>query len=82
MAYESQLKADRAELHRQLAAAIQQRDLDSVEGNAGMIAEHLESAGDLHEAFNWHIAPARGSPTAISPERGAVGRGRNRSQTD
>jgi len=20
-----------------------------------MIAEHLESAGDLHEAFNWHM---------------------------
>jgi adenylate cyclase len=55
VAYESQLKADRAELHRQLAAAIQQRDPDSVEGNAGMIAEHLESAGDLHEAFNWHM---------------------------
>ena len=55
VAYESQLKADRAELHRQLAAAIQQRDPDSVDGNAGMIAEHLESAGDLHEAFNWHM---------------------------
>ena len=35
VAYESQLKADRAELHRQLAAAIQQRDPDSVEANAG-----------------------------------------------
>jgi adenylate cyclase len=55
VAYETQLKADRAELHRRLADAIQQRDPDSVDGNAGMIAEHLESAGDLHAAFGWHM---------------------------
>ena len=55
VAYESQLKADRAVLHRRLAEAIQQRDADSLDANAGMIAEHLESAGDLHAAFNWHM---------------------------
>ena len=47
VAYESQLKSDRAELHRRLAAAIEQRDHDSVGENAALIAEHLEAAGDL-----------------------------------
>ncbi|WP_245234078.1 adenylate/guanylate cyclase domain-containing protein [Mycobacterium sp. PS03-16] len=55
VAYESQLKADRAELHRQLAAAIQRRDPDAADANAGMVAEHLESAGDLRAAFDWHM---------------------------
>ncbi|BBZ13537.1 adenylate/guanylate cyclase domain-containing protein [Mycobacterium branderi] len=50
VAYESQLKSDRAELHRKLAAAIEQTD-----ENASLIAEHLEAAGDLHEAFSWHM---------------------------
>jgi class 3 adenylate cyclase len=55
VAYESQLKSDRAELHRRLAAAIEQREPDSVDENAALIAEHLEAAGDLHAAFNWHM---------------------------
>ncbi|MDT7713433.1 MAG: adenylate cyclase [Pseudonocardiales bacterium] len=55
VAYESQLKSDRAELHRRLAAAIQERDPASVEENAALIAEHLEAASDLHAAFNWHM---------------------------
>uniref|UniRef100_UPI000569D7AD ATP-binding protein n=1 Tax=Mycobacterium sp. URHB0044 TaxID=1380386 RepID=UPI000569D7AD len=53
--YEAQLKADRAELHRRLAAAIQERDPGSVEENAALIAEHLESAGELRAAFGWHM---------------------------
>ncbi|MGH3558166.1 MAG: hypothetical protein ACRDTK_11865, partial [Mycobacterium sp.] len=69
VAYESQLKSDRAELHRRLAAAIEQSD-----ENAPLIAEHLEAAGDLHEAFAWHIAPARGcGRTATSARHGSVG---------
>ncbi|MFZ1162484.1 AAA family ATPase [Mycobacterium sp.] len=48
VAYESQLKAERADLHRRLAAAIAQSD-----DNGPLIAEHLEAAGDLHEAFDW-----------------------------
>ena len=55
VAYESQLKTDRAELHRRLAAAIEQRNPESLDENAALIAEHLESAGHLHEAFAWHM---------------------------
>lgn len=45
VAYESQLKSDRAELHWRLAATIETRDPASAEENAALIAEHLESAG-------------------------------------
>jgi len=55
VAYESQLKSDRALLHRRLAAAIEAREPDSVEKNAALIAEHLEAAGDLHAAYGWHM---------------------------
>ena len=58
VAYESQLKSDRAEWHRRLAAAIQERDPGSVEENAALIAEHLEAAGDLHAAYGWHMRAA------------------------
>ncbi len=58
VAYESQLKSDRADLHRRVAAAIEGRDLDSVDENAALIAEHLEAAGDLHAAFGWHMRAA------------------------
>jgi adenylate cyclase len=54
VAYRSQLKSDRARLHRRLAAAIEQQDPGSADENAALIAEHLEAAGDLHEAFGWH----------------------------
>ena len=50
VAYESQLKSDRQQLHLRLAAAIEQTD-----ENAALIAEHFESAGDLHAAFDWHM---------------------------
>jgi adenylate cyclase len=55
VAYESQLKSDRAQLHRRLVAAIEARDPTSAEENAALIAEHLEAAGDLHAAFGWHM---------------------------
>jgi class 3 adenylate cyclase len=55
VAYESQLKSDRAEMHRRLAAAIQEHDPASADENAALIAEHLEAAGDLRAAFNWHM---------------------------
>jgi adenylate cyclase len=55
VAYESQLKTDRAELHRRLAAAIEHRNPGSLDENAALIAEHLEAAGDLREAFGWHM---------------------------
>ena len=58
VAYESQLKSDRAELHRRLAAAIQERDPAAAEENAALIAEHLEAAGELHAAYGWHMRAA------------------------
>jgi hypothetical protein len=50
VAYESQLRSDRAQLHRRLADAIEQDDQ-----NAALIAEHLEAAGDLPPAYEWHM---------------------------
>ena len=58
VAYESQLKSDRAELHRRVAAAIETRDPATVEENAALIAENLEAAGDLHAAYGWHMRAA------------------------
>jgi class 3 adenylate cyclase len=58
VAYESQLKSDRAELHRRVAAAIEARDPAATEENAALIAEHLEAAGDLHAAYGWHMRAA------------------------
>jgi adenylate cyclase len=55
VAYESQLKSDRAELHRRLATAIEQREPESADENAVLIAEHLKAAGDLRAAFHWHM---------------------------
>ncbi len=55
VAYESQLKSDRAQWHRRLAAAIQDRAQGSLEENAALIAEHLETAGDLHAAYDWRM---------------------------
>jgi adenylate cyclase len=67
VAYEAQLKSDRAELHRRAAAAIEQQEPDSLDENAALIAEHLEAAGDLHAAGT--CARQRGRPPAISRRR-------------
>jgi hypothetical protein len=56
VAYESQLKSDRAQLHRRLAAAIEARG--TPDQDAALIAEHLEAAGDLRSAYAWHIRAA------------------------
>jgi len=58
VAYQSQLKSDRAELHRRVAAAIESRDPASADDNAALIAEHLEAAGDLRAAYSWHMRAA------------------------
>lgn len=55
VAYESQLKSDRAQHHRRLAAAIEERDPESVESNAALVAQHVEAAGDLRAAYDWHM---------------------------
>src|SRR5271155_5516656 len=58
VAYDSQLKSDRAELHRRVAAVIESRSPASADENAALIAEHLEAAGDLHAAYGWHMRAA------------------------
>jgi adenylate cyclase len=50
VAYESQLKSERAQLHRRVAATIESEDQ-----NAALIAEHLEAAGELRGAYEWHM---------------------------
>jgi hypothetical protein len=50
VAYESQLKSDRAQVHRWFATTLEQQDQ-----NAALIAEHLEAAGDLVAAYDWHM---------------------------
>ncbi len=55
VAYESQLKSDRAGMHRRLAGAIEARDPIAADENAALIAEHFEAAGDMREAFSWHL---------------------------
>ncbi len=58
VAYESQLKSDRAQWHRRLATVIGERDPESADENAALIAEHLHAAGDLHTAYSWHMRAA------------------------
>jgi adenylate cyclase len=58
VAYETQLTVTRAATHRSLARAIQDVDPDAVEDNAAMIATHLEAAGDLKDAYSWHMRAA------------------------
>src|SRR5262249_47572918 len=58
VAYESQLKSDRAELHRRVAAAVESGAPAAAHENAALIAEHLEAAGDLHAAYGWHMRAA------------------------
>ncbi len=57
VAYESQLKSDRAQWHRRLAAAIQERAPEAVDENAALIAEHL--AGRRRAARRLRLAHAR-----------------------
>jgi adenylate cyclase len=53
VAHESQLRSDRARLHRRVAQTIEAHG--AADENASLIAEHLEAAGDLRAAFKWHM---------------------------
>jgi adenylate cyclase len=55
VAYESQLKAGRAETHRRLAQTLELNEQDSADEVAALIAVHLEAAGDYRDAFGWHM---------------------------
>ncbi len=78
VAYESQLKSDRADLHRRVADAVESRDPAAVEENAALIAEHLEAAGDLHPAYGWHM---RAATWATNRDINAARLGWERAQT-
>jgi adenylate cyclase len=58
VAYETQLKSDRADLHRRVAAAIENQSARTADEDAALIAEHLETAGDLQVAYEWHMRAA------------------------
>ncbi len=58
VAYESQLKHDRAEWHRRLAAVIQERQPGARDENAILIGEHLYAAGQLADAHSWYMRGA------------------------
>jgi adenylate cyclase len=58
VAYETQLKSDRADLHRRVAAAVEQQCAGSLDENAAEIAEHLEAAGLLRAAFDYRMRAA------------------------
>jgi predicted ATPase len=60
VAYEAQLKADRAELHGRVAAAIEARAPASVDENAALIAEHLEVQAIWTVRMPGTCAPGRG----------------------
>lgn len=58
VAYESQLRSDRAGIHRKLAHALESGESADVDESAALIAEHLEAAGDLAAAYDWHMKSA------------------------
>jgi adenylate cyclase len=57
VAYESQLSTARMQAHSRLATAIEARG-PSADENAALIATHREAAGELTEAYRWHIRAA------------------------
>ena len=75
--YESQLKADRVQMHRRLAVAIEAREPQSADQNAALIAQHLEAAGDLYAAYGWHM---RAATWASNRDIGAARLGWERAQ--
>ncbi|BBX15870.1 cyclase [Mycolicibacterium duvalii] len=69
VAYESQLKADRAGWHRRVAAAVEEAAGNAADENAALIAEHLQAAGDGPMAYLWHM---RAATWAASRDLGAA----------
>ena len=58
VAYKSQLSSARAQAHRRLAAAIEARDPTAADENAALVATHLEAAGEIANAYRWHVRAA------------------------
>lgn len=58
VAYESQLKAGRSELHRRVAAVMQRTRGGFTGEEAALVATQYAAAGDLRDAFDWHMDAA------------------------
>lgn len=58
VAYESQLKSARSELHRRSAVIMQQTDAAAAGEGAASIAAQYEAAGDLKDAYEWAMRAA------------------------
>jgi adenylate cyclase len=72
VAYESQLKAARSDLHRRAAAMMQQTNAAATGEGAAMIATQYESAGELSDAYEWFMRAATGyGPRDIRAARGS-----------
>jgi adenylate cyclase len=57
-AYESQLKAGRSELHRRVAAVMQRTHGGFTGQEASIVATQYAAAGDLRDAYDWHMQAA------------------------
>ena len=82
VAYESQLKSDRAQLHRRAGRGDRRSRCVSADANAALIAEHLEAAGDLHAAFDWHMRAGSWVNYRDNARRRRAGEEHSRSPTD
>lgn len=72
VAYESQLKAARSDLHRRVAVIMEQTNAAATGEGAAMIAAQYESAGELSEAYEWFMRAATGyGPRDIRAARGS-----------
>ena len=58
VAYESQLKVGRSELHRRVAAVMQRTHGGFTGQEAAIVATQYCAAGDLRDAFDWHMQAA------------------------
>ncbi|CRZ15771.1 AAA family ATPase [Mycolicibacterium neworleansense] len=58
VAYESQLRSDRSEMHRRVASALENGEPSALDESAALIAEHREAAGDLPAAYTWWMRAA------------------------
>ena len=58
VAYESQLKVGRSELHRRVAAVMQRTHGGFTGQEAAIVATQYAAAGDLRDAYDWHMQAA------------------------
>jgi adenylate cyclase len=58
VAYESQLKAGRSELHRRVAAVLQRTHGGFTGQEAALVATQYAAAGDLRDAYDWRMQAA------------------------